>query len=159
MHIFFNMVALKQLGPFVVREYGLHRFLIIYTVSGIVGFYLSCLAGVPLTIGASASICGLIGAILYYGRSRGGVYGMAVYRQAMGWIVGLALFGFLVPGINNWGHGGGIIAGLACGSLLGYREKNLGAAWQQWLATACVLATVVVLGWAVFQALAIVFFS
>ncbi len=153
MHIFFNMVALKQLGPFVVREYGLDRFLIIYTVSGVFGFYLSCLAGVPLTIGASASICGLIGAIFYYGKSRGGQYGLAISRQAAGWIVGLALFGLLVPGINNWGHGGGIVAGLASGYLLGYRDKSAAGAGLQWLAAGCVLLTVAVLAWAVFQSL------
>ena len=99
------MMALRQLGPFIIHEYGFHRFVVIYIVSGIGGFLMSLLAGVPLTLGASASLTGLIGAVLYYGRSRGGYYGDAVYKQAMGWIVGLLIFGFLAPGINNWAHG------------------------------------------------------
>jgi rhomboid protease GluP len=119
LHIFFNMAALSQLGPFVLREYGLNRFLIIYIVSGIAGFLLSCAAGIIFTIGASASLCGLIGAILFYGKSRGGFYGEAIYRQAIGWIVGLGLFGLLVPGIDNWAHGGGIVAGIASGVFSG----------------------------------------
>lgn len=158
LHIFFNMAALKQLGPFVVREYGLHRFVIIYLVSGVVGFYVSFLAGVSLTIGASASVCGLIGAILYYGRSRGGSYGQAIYRQATGWIVGLAVFGMLVPGINNWGHGGGVLTGIAAGFLLGYREKRASTFNHQLLAMVAAGITLVVLCWAVIQSLMIRFF-
>jgi len=124
LHLFFNMVALSQLGPFVYLEFGFCRFFALYIVSGIAGFLLSLLAGVPFTIGASASVCGLIGAILYYGKSRGGFFGEAIYRQAMGWVVGLVIFGLLVPGINNWAHGGGIMAGLAAAWVLGYHERN-----------------------------------
>ncbi|MBW2599797.1 MAG: rhomboid family intramembrane serine protease [Deltaproteobacteria bacterium] len=145
LHIAFNMIALKQLGPFVLREYGVNRFFVIYTITGIAGFYLSYLAGVPLTIGASASICGLIGATLYYGKSRGDIYGQAIYKQVMGWIVGLAIFGFMIPGINNWGHGGGIISGI----LLGFLENQM----HRVLATICILLTAGVLLWAVLQSI------
>ena len=110
LHIAFNMMALHQLGPFVTHEYGTARFLIIYVVSGIVGFVLSYFVGIPFTLGASASVCGLIGAILYYGKSRGGSFGMAIYRQAMGWIIGLILFGLLLPGhqqLGAWRRGRG----------------------------------------------------
>ena len=67
MHIFFNMIALKQLGPLVLYEYGTYRMFIIYTLSGVFGFLVSYLAGVTFTIGASAAVCGLIGAALYFG--------------------------------------------------------------------------------------------
>ncbi len=157
LHIFFNMVALKQLCPFVVREYGLNRFLIIYTVSGIAGFLLSYLVGVPLTIGASASICGLVGAILYYGKNRGGTHGEVIYREAMGWIVALVVFGLVVPGINNWGHGGGIAAGIVAGMLLGYQGKKASTMGHQLLAMISVAMTLLVLGWAVAQSLIISF--
>jgi rhomboid protease GluP len=153
LHIFFNMIALRQLGPFVLSEYGLNRFFIIYTLTGIVGFFISYLAGVPFTIGASASVCGLIGGTLYYGKSRGGFYGEALFKQVMGWVIGLALFGFFVPGINNWAHGGGIAAGIALGFLLGYHEKTRENLFHRMIFAACVLLTVVVLGWAVLQAL------
>ena len=83
LHIFFNMMALRQLAPFVLDAFGLYRFAILYVWTGVAGFFLSYLAGIPFTIGASAPICGLIGAILYYGKSRGGFYGEAIYRQAM----------------------------------------------------------------------------
>lgn len=153
LHIFFNMAALWQLGPFVMREFGASRFVLIYLLAGIAGFYLSVLAGIPLTIGASASVCGLIGAILYYGKSRGGFYGEAIYRQAMGWVLGLVLFGLLLPGINNWAHGGGVLAGILLAFATGYQERRRETFFLQVLAGLGVLLTIAVLAWAVFQAL------
>ena len=141
LHILFNMMALHQLAPFVLTEYGLYRFFGIYVLTGVAGFFLSYLAGVPVTIGASAGICGLIGAILYYGKSRGGFYGEAIFRQAMGWVVGLVLFGLLLPGINNWAHGGGLLAGIAAGFVLGYDERSEETVFHRMVGGVCVLVT------------------
>jgi rhomboid protease GluP len=152
LHIFFNMAALSQLGPFVLNEYGFNRFFTIYTVAGISGFLISYLAGIPFTIGASAGICGLIGAILYYGKSRGGDYGQSIYQQATGWVVGLVIFGLIFPGINNWAHGGGLITGIFLGYTLGYIEKTRGSSVHFLLALLCILSTVMTLLWALFQA-------
>lgn len=152
LHIFFNMMALRQLGPFVQREYGVSRFLLIFILTGIAGFLLSFLAGVAFTIGASASICGLIGAIIYYGKSRGDFYGHLIYRQALGWVAGLVLIGVIVPGINNWAHGGGIISGVALARLLGYQENALRQAGYLIAAWACVFTTAAALLWSVVQA-------
>ena len=152
LHIFFNMAALLQLGPFVLREFGFNRFVIIYILTGIAGFFMSYLAGVPFTIGASASICGLIGAIIYYGKSRGGFYGEVIYRQAIGWVVGLVLFGLLVPGINNWAHGGGVVSGILFSFLTGYNEKKTETFLHRILAIGCMALTFIVLLWAVIQA-------
>jgi len=149
LHILFNMMAFRQLCPLAIREYGVARTLIIYTIGGSAGFFISYLFGVRLTIGASAAVCGLIGAILYFGKSRGGVYGQAVYSQVGGWAIGIILFGFLVPGINNWGHGGGMLAGGLLGFLLGYQEKKKENLLHKVLAALCVVATMVVLSWAV----------
>jgi rhomboid protease GluP len=148
LHIFFNMVVLKRIAPLVVMEYGISRMVILYTLGGVLGFLVSYLAGVPFSIGASAAVCSLIGASLYYGKSRGGTYGHAIYRQIMGWVVGLFLFGFLVPGINNWAHGGGIGAGILIGFLLGYQEKKRENLLHRTMASVCILATAAVLLWA-----------
>lgn len=153
LHILFNMIALRQLGPLILSEYGLNRFFIIYTVTGILGFFVSYLAGIHFTIGASASVCGLIGATLYYGKSRGGFYGEAIFKQVMGWVIGIGLFGFFVPGINNWAHGGGIVGGIALAFLLGYHERNRENFLHRMLAWGCIVLTIAVLAWAVLQAL------
>ncbi|MEE8397803.1 MAG: rhomboid family intramembrane serine protease, partial [Desulfobacterales bacterium] len=86
-----------------------------------------------------------------FGKSRGGVYGGVVYKQVSGWVVGLFLFGFMLPGINNWGHGGGLLAGLLLGYLLGYREKKRENLIHNGLAAGCVIATAAALGWGVFS--------
>jgi len=149
LHILFNMIALSQIGPLVLREYGVGRFTSIYTLGGVIGFLLSYLVGIRFTLGASAAVCSLIGASLYYGKSRGGTYGQAVYKQVSGWVLGLFLFGFLVPGINNWGHGGGIVGGIVVGYLLGYEERKRENLIHKSLGGICVVLTVAVLVWAV----------
>lgn len=148
LHIFFNMAALNQLGKLAVREFGVSRMFIIYTVGGAAGFLASYLAGIPLTIGASASLCALMGAALFYGKHRGGTYGALVYRQISGWIVSLAIIGFAIPSINNWGHGGGLVGGIALGWLLGYSELRPETSAHRWMAGICLWGTVAILAWA-----------
>lgn len=153
LHIFFNMFALKQIAPVVIQEYGLYRMFIIYTLGGVAGYIISCLAGVTFTIGASAALCGLIGATLYFGKSRGGVYGQALFRQLGGWTIGIFLFGFLVPGINNWAHGGGIVAGWLLGLIMGYQSRRLENIFHKMFAAVLAILTGVILGWAVISSL------
>jgi len=159
MHIFFNMIALRQLGPLVLHEYGNYRMFIIYTLSGVMGFFVSYLVGVTFTIGASAAVCGLIGAALYFGKSRGGIYGQTIYRQIGGWAIGIFLFGLVVPAINNWAHGGGMLAGAALGYLLGYKERSRERYGHKVAALCCVIITALVLLWAVFSSLYLLLIS
>jgi len=149
LHILFNMIAFTQIAPAVAREYGMHRFMIIYSLGGIVGFYVSYLAGVHFTIGASASVCSLLGALFYYGWSRGGGYGNLIFKQVGGWIFFLFIFGFLWPGINNWGHGGGIFSGVVLGLLMGYRERKSENRLHQYISASLIVATLLILTWAV----------
>ncbi|MBI9091395.1 MAG: rhomboid family intramembrane serine protease [Desulfobacterium sp.] len=151
-HIIFNMTALLQIGPLIIREYGLSRMITIYTLGGVAGFFLSYLAGVTVTIGASAAICALIGAALYFGKSRGGLWGQAVYKQTRGWVLGLALIGLMIPNINNWGHGGGVVAGIALGWLLGYNEKRAENLGHGLLAGILVVLTLGILSWSLVSA-------
>ena len=149
LHLGFNMLAFWQLGPLVAREFGTHRTAVIYTLGGALGYWISYRAGVQFTIGASGAVCALIGAILYFGKSRGGAYGQAIYAQIGGWAMGIFLFGFIVPGINNWAHGGGLAGGAALGYFLGYEEKRREGWMHKLLAWVCILLTVAVLVWAV----------
>ncbi|KJR99167.1 MAG: protease [Desulfobulbaceae bacterium BRH_c16a] len=158
LHIVFNMLALRQLAPLVIQEYGLNRMVVLYTVSSIGGFFISSLAGVPFTLGASAAVCGLIGALLYYGKSRGGVYGQNLFSQIGGWALGIAVFGFVVPGINNWAHGGGMLTGALLGYLLGYRERKKETFNHKVLAMGCTAITLLALVWSCLIGVLFLFF-
>ena len=148
LHIFFNMAALRQLAAVVAAEFGPRRMFVIYSCGSVGGFVVSYLAGVPLTVGASAGVCGLVGAVLYYGRSRGGVYGSALFRQVGMWVVAMFVFGFIVPVINNWAHAGGIVVGAVAAVLLGYTERRRESSLSKTLAAACLVVTALVLAWA-----------
>jgi rhomboid protease GluP len=126
LHLVFNMMALRQLGPPTAEVYGPARMVIVYTVGGVVGFIVSTIAGVVmpplpfigagrLTIGASAPIFGLLGGLMYYSR-RGG---SSMMRSAlMGYIMSAVVMGILMPGIDNWAHAGGFAGGYLAGVLL-----------------------------------------
>ncbi|MGC9196997.1 MAG: rhomboid family intramembrane serine protease [Syntrophobacteraceae bacterium] len=156
LHIAFNMIALWQIGPLVVQEYGASRMFSIYTLSGVGGYLVSYWAGVPLTIGASGAICGLIGAALYFGKSRGGQYGQMIYQNVIGWVIAIFVFGFLVSGINNWAHGAGIVCGVFTGYLLGYQERKGENFYHKILGASCGGATLAVLAWALLRTLLVV---
>jgi rhomboid protease GluP len=128
LHIFFNVLWIRQLAPSVGELYGPGRMVIIYTIGCVIGFTLSSTAGellafVPirflqggqLTVGASAPIFGLLGALVYYGRRTGS---SAVYSQAWNLAVVMFIFGFIMPGIDNYAHAGGFLGGYAAGRWL-----------------------------------------
>src|SRR5438094_7927281 len=124
LHILFNVLWIRQLGPAVEELYGPARLVVIFTASGAAGFAVSNYAGVPFTIGASGSIFGLLGAMVAYGRQRGGVFGSMVLRQYGQWALVLFVFGFLMAGVNNLAHAGGFAGGLGCALLLAPIERR-----------------------------------
>ena len=126
LHILFNMLWVRQLGPATARLYGPARMVLIYVAGGVAGFLLSStvgaflpwlpgfLRGASVTIGASAAIFGLLGALVCYGR-RGA---SGVGQQAWSWALVLFLFGFMMPGIDNFAHLGGFLGGYLMASWL-----------------------------------------
>jgi rhomboid protease GluP len=121
LHILFNMYMVRQLGPATVDIYGTPRMVIIYTIAGAAGFLLSSTAGYYLswmpipflrgayfTVGASASIFGLLGALVHNGR-RGG--SSIVGAQAMQYAVSVLILGVIMPGVDNYAHIGGFVGG------------------------------------------------
>ena len=73
------------------------------------------LHGAEITVGASASIFGLLGALVYYGRRTGS--GL-VHGQAMSWALTMFVFGLIMPGVDNYAHAGGFAGGFLAGRLL-----------------------------------------
>ncbi|MDZ7261156.1 MAG: rhomboid family intramembrane serine protease [candidate division KSB1 bacterium] len=141
LHILFNLLWIRQLGPIVEEFYGSSRLILIFTISGITGFILSNLMGISFTIGASGSIFGLLGALVYYGRTRGGAFGAAVYRQMVGWAIFLFIMGFMMPGVNNFAHGGGFVGGYLAALFLGFQESKAETFLHKLLALGAVILT------------------
>ena len=111
LHILFNLLWVRQLAPAVEAAYGWARLALLFTAGGVVGFVASNLAGVGFTVGASGAVFGLLGALVCYGRSRGGGFGAAVFRQYGQWALVIFAMGFFLPGVNNLAHAGGFAGG------------------------------------------------
>jgi rhomboid protease GluP len=149
LHILFNMMWVRDLGGAMVEFYGPARTIIIYTLSGVSGFLLSSFAGVPNTVGASAAIFGLLGAMVHYGRRGGG--SSFVYSTAMRYAVIMFVFGLIMPGVDNYAHGGGFVGGYAASALLkpSTRERGdhmIGAA-------VCVAATLIAFAYQLYKSI------
>jgi rhomboid protease GluP len=117
-HVALNMLALYQVGNIVERAMGSARYLLLYAFAT-VGSGLAVLwfnYDVP-TLGASGAIFGLFGALVAIGLSLP-PRGMSIVTQTLP-IIGINLaFGFLVPGISNAGHIGGLLSGFVAGWIL-----------------------------------------
>ena len=61
----------------------------------------------------------------------------------------MAVLGFLIPGINNWAHGGGLAAGAAVAWGLGFLERKRENQTDKGLALGCVFLTAASLIWGV----------
>ena len=120
LHILFNLLWVRQLSPDVEAAYGRARLALIFTAGGALGFVVSNVIGIAFTLGASGAIFGLLGAMICYGRRRGGLFGSAVVRQYGTWAIVFFVFG-LIPGtgVNNWAHAGGFAGGFLAALLFG----------------------------------------
>jgi rhomboid protease GluP len=113
-----NMWVLFDLGAQVEDSFGGARFLLIYLISNITGFTTSLFLLPGLSIGASAAIFGLIGAMIALGVRERGTRGSAIRNFYMRWaIYGLALS--LIPGTDWAAHLGGIAGGFLVGLIAG----------------------------------------
>jgi rhomboid protease GluP len=133
LHIAMNMYWVWQMGPAITELFGSARTVIIYTAGGVAGFALSSIAGAffpnlpllhaaGLTIGASAPVFGLIGALYHYGRTGSSV----VKQMAVSIMVQALIFGLLVPGIDNYAHLGGFAGGYLTSAFLNPMTRERG---------------------------------
>ena len=123
LHLAVNMYSLFVIGPAVERFFGRVRLLVVYLLSGVSGVVLSLALNPGRSVGASGAIFGLLGALtafVYEHRKLFGAAASAQLRQ-IGMVLAINLVLSLTPGIDAWGHLGGLIAGAACGVLFGPR--------------------------------------
>jgi len=121
LHILLNMYALLIIGSSLERVYGQERFLGLYIIAGVWGNMLSYLLTPAVSLGASTAIFGLIVAqVVLIFRNRN-FYGRAAQPLLINLAVVIMLnlmLGF-APGIDQWGHIGGMLGGVIYAWLCG----------------------------------------
>jgi rhomboid protease GluP len=121
LHIFFNMYALYIVGRQIEPPLGHRRFLMIYFFSGIAGGYASFLFSPNPSLGASGAIFGLIGALavfLFRHKRNLGPVGRSMLTNVV-FVIVLNLALSFTPGIDLWGHLGGLVSGSILAWVLG----------------------------------------
>ncbi|MBT3320883.1 MAG: rhomboid family intramembrane serine protease [Anaerolineae bacterium] len=114
MHIGFNMYALFFIGSGMESRMGHLRFLMLYLVSGFAGNVFSFYFSDANSLGASTAVFGLLaaeGVFLYFNKNLFGARG----KKALSNIITIAAVNLVIgmsPGIDNWGHIGGLLGGL-----------------------------------------------
>jgi rhomboid protease GluP len=114
-HIFFNMYALLSIGTLLEKHFGHGRFAWLYFLGAfsgnVVSFLLTGENG--YSVGASTAVFGLIAAevaFFYHNRKLFGGQAKQAISNAV-FIIAVNLFIGLTPGIDNWGHVGGLLGG------------------------------------------------
>jgi membrane associated rhomboid family serine protease len=116
LHIGVNMLSLYFVGRVLEPGIGRLNFAAIYFASLLAGSFGALLfePGVP-TVGASAAIFGIFGALIVVARSRG----IPLWQSGLGPILLINLvFSLSYTGISIGGHLGGLVAGLITGALV-----------------------------------------
>ncbi|SRR5579883_134778 len=120
LHIGMNMWVLWDLGTQVEAVYGTPRYLAIYLMSSITGFMASFFWSLSVSVGASAGLCGLIGAMIALGMRERSSYASAIRQHYLiwaGYILLTGLLGFFA--IDNAAHLGGLTGGFAVAYVAG----------------------------------------
>ncbi|MDR3542657.1 MAG: rhomboid family intramembrane serine protease [Desulfosporosinus sp.] len=110
-HLVFNLYALWAIGPLTEESFGHRQFLAIYILSGLGGSIASLLFSPALSAGASGSIFGLLGALLYYSFKRPSLWKSGLGMNLVIIIIVNFGFGLSQPGIDNYAHLGGLLTG------------------------------------------------
>jgi rhomboid protease GluP len=144
LHILMNSWVLFDLGAQVEAIYGASRMWVIYFLGTVAGFYASAVFSPHISIGASAGLCGLIGAMIALGVRHRNPAGNAIRGMYIRWAIYTLIWGLLFPAVDNYAH----IGGMAAGFVVAYFAETPRAAgpserlWQvaSW---SCIILTVV----------------
>ncbi len=122
LHIGFNMWVLMDIGPMVEDLYGSARYFFLFVVTGAFGYVVSSFFG-NFSIGASGALLGLIGLLLAVTmRHRASPTAQMMKSQLIRWLIYIAVFGLLMPGIDNYAHAGGLVSGFLLGRVMMDRQ-------------------------------------
>ncbi len=123
-HLLVNMYSLYIIGKQLEGFLGRFKFLIVYLGSGILGSLLSVVVHSSISVGASGAIFGLLGSLLYFGYHYRLYLGTVLKTQIIPVILINLLIGFMIPGIDNFAHIGGLVGGYLLTMALGVPGKS-----------------------------------
>ena len=123
-HIIANAYSLFITGRLVESYFGKKKFSIIYFFSALTASLLSICMSESFSIGASGAIFGLLGSLLYFGFHYRVYFGNVLIRQIVPIIILNLGIGFIVPGIDNFAHIGGLIGGYLISRGMGVNSKD-----------------------------------
>jgi len=133
LHIGMNMWVLFDLGAQVEEVYGAARMLVIYFLSTVGGFYLSATRSAADSVGASAALMGLMGAMIAFGVFSRSSIGAEIRAMYVRWVVIILVMGFVSRmRTDNWAHIGGLAVGFAVGYLAGTPRLGREIAERVW---------------------------
>ena len=136
LHILMNMWVMFDLGAQVEEVYGPTRLFVLYTIATGVGFYCSAhFHPLAPSLGASAGLFGLIGAMIALGVRNRNAAGAAIRGLYVRWAIYGLLFG-LLPGVDNTAHLGGLAGGFVGAYLAGMPGPIRSTLEQGWRAAA-----------------------
>ena len=124
MHLLCNCYSLYIIGTQIENFYGKKKFAIIYLISAITGSLSSISMHDGNSIGASGAIFGLLGAYAYFGYHYRVYFGTVLLKQVVPIIILNLAIGFMVPGIDNFAHIGGLIGGFLVSMALGVNSRD-----------------------------------
>ncbi len=125
-HIFFNCYALYIIGSQLESFYGKTKYLVIYFFSAIIGNLLALLflSDSTVAVGASGAIFGLFGSLLYFGYQYRAYLESALKTQILPLLLFNLALGFVIPGIGNGAHIGGLIGGVLISMAVGVKNRT-----------------------------------
>ena len=123
-HLLCNMYCLYVIGPQVESFFGHAKYIIIYVISGLVAALMSLVITNSASLGASGAIFGLLGSILYFGYHYRIYLGQTLRSQIIPLILLNLFIGFVLSGVDNAAHIGGLIGGILISMALGVKYKS-----------------------------------
>lgn len=125
-HLVVNMYSLRVIGPSVEGLIGKGKFVFIYLISAISASLMSLVFvdSNIVSVGASGAIFGLMGALLYFGYHYRLYLNDAIKTQIIPVILFNLIIGFMMPGIDNGAHIGGLIGGYLATMAIGIKNKS-----------------------------------
>ena len=142
LHILFNSWAMFDVGAQVDQIYGTPRMLVIYFISTVTGFLTSVMTRPVLAVGASAALCGLIGAMVAAGVRDRSAFGAMIRGAYVRWFIWILVFS-LMPGVDMAAHVGGFVGGFAIAWVAGAGETRYASPWTNRLWQLCAVFCVI----------------